>query len=225
MDESEPARFLPSRDGFGFANSWPDEPALWVPTPLGRIGIGNAARGLCGGMVFGALDYWHAGRRPPSSQPAPRSALFSFIVRRLINSWRMPFGVARYYYWMTVPDDDTPRRLGPRRRGLRSRTVGRQWPRIKALLEAGEPVALGIVTVASVNPLQLGHNHQVLAYACQIEGNDVTLRVYDPNSGPADDVFIRFDAGAADAGFTHVIDIGRPVRGFFLTKYSPAAPP
>jgi hypothetical protein len=222
--------FLPSRDGFAFTNSWPSEPAIGLPTPFGRIGVGNAARGLCGGMVFGALDYWHAGTQPPADRPAPRSAAFRFIVWRLIRSWHIPVGVARYYHWMTLPDADTSRRVAGlvwhRRRGLHTRSITRQWPRIRAKLEAGQPAALGIVTVASANPLLLGHNHQVLAYACLVEGTQVTLHVYDPNSGPADDVCIRFDAAApAAAHFTHTIDISGPVRGFFLTDYSPALPP
>jgi hypothetical protein len=229
MAQPKPARFLPSRDGFAFANSWPDEPALQVPTPFGRLGVGNAARGLCGGMVFGALDYWHAGAQPPASQPAPGSALFRFIVRRLIQSWHIPVGVGRYYYWMNLSDGDTALRLaGPltlRRRGLSARSIVRQWPRIRVQLEAGRPAALGVVTVASPNPLQLGHNHQVLAYAYRVDGTQVTLQVYDPNSGPADDVYIRFDPAAPAAGFAHTIDISRPVRGFFLTAYSPAPPP
>jgi hypothetical protein len=207
--------FLPSRDGFAFTNSWPSEPAIGLPTPFGRIGVGNAARGLCGGMVFGALDYWHAGTRPPADRPAPRSAAFRFIVWRLIRSWHIPVGVARYYYWMNLPDADT-----------RSRSITRQWPRIRSQLEAGQPAALGVVTVASANPFLLGHNHQVLVYACLVEGTKVTLQVYDPNSGPADDVCIRFDAAVpAAAHFTHTIDISGPVRGFFLTEYSPALPP
>ena len=76
-----------------------------MPTPFGRVGIGNAARGLCGGMVFGALDYWHAGTR--RRQPASTAlGCFRFIVRRLIRSWHIPVGVARYYYWMNLPDAD-----------------------------------------------------------------------------------------------------------------------
>jgi len=207
--------FLPSRDGFAFTNSWPSEPAISLPTPFGRIGVGNAARGLCGGMVFGALDYWHADAQPPAERPASRSAAFRFIVRRLIRSWHLPVGVARYYCWMNLPDADT-----------QTRSIMREWPRIRAQLEAGQPAALGVVTVASANPLLLGHNHQVLAYACVVEGTEVTLQVYDPNSGPADDVCIRFDAAVpAAARFTHTIDISGPVRGFFLTEYSPALPP
>jgi hypothetical protein len=241
------ASFLPSRDGFRFTNSWPDEPAVSVATPFGRVGVGNAARGLCGGMVFGALDFWHAGCSPPASRPAPGEPLFRFIVRRLVQSWHIPVGVARYYYWMNLPDQDAPapltgaapligaaRRTGTarlsgaaklRRPGLAARTIAVQWPRVKARIDAGEPAALGVVTVASADPLQLGHNHQVLGYAYRLDGTRVTLHVYDPNSGPADDVYIRFDMAAPDASFTHSLNIGRPVRGLFLTSYAPATPP
>lgn len=237
MGELKPADFVPSRDAFGFPNDWPNVPALSLPTPVRRLGIGNAARGLCGGMVFAALDYWHAGAEPPARLPAPDEPLFRFIVRRLIQSWHIPTGVARYYYWMNLPDGDTTRRTGPVRshrfllhrvllhRGLRMRSMAIQWPRIRAQLDAGQPAAVGLVTVAGPNPLQLGGNHQVLAYGYQLAGSQVTLRVYDPNSGPNDDVCIRFDPRAPGLGFTHSINIGLPVRGLFLTPYSPATPP
>jgi hypothetical protein len=215
-------RFLPSRHAFGFRNDWPDEPAFTIPTPLRRVGIGNAARGLCGGMIFGALDYWHAGAQPPASLPAPGEPLFRFIVLRLIQSWHLPTGVARYYCWMNLPDGDPDRGVG---RGLQARTMERQWPRIRAQLDAGQPTPIGVVTVAGASPLQLGRNHQVLAYGYLLAGTQVTLQVYDPNSGPADDVYIRFDTRAPGRGFTHSVNIGLPVRGFFLTPYSPARPP
>jgi hypothetical protein len=228
MGQPKPAAFMPSRHAFRFPNDWPSVPALWIPTPVRRIGIGNAARGLCGGMVFGALDYWHAGAEPPTRLPAPDEPLFRFIVRRLIQSWHIPTGVARYYYWMNVPDGDAGQRavkLGRSRLGLRMRSMAIQWPRIRAQLDAGKPAAIGLVTVAGPSPLQLGRNHQVLAYGYQLAESQVTLQVYDPNSGPNDDVYIRFDPRAPGLGFTHSINIGLPVRGFFLTPYSPATPP
>src|SRR5215469_13625043 len=228
------APFQPSRHAFGFRNEWPDEPALTLPGPL-RVGIGNAARGLCGGMVFGALDYWHAGTEPPARLPAPGEPLFQFIVWRLIQSWHIPTGVARYYYWMNLPDgDDGHRRLLHRRllhrrlrhrAGLRTRSLVVQWPRIRARLDAGQPAPIGLVTVTGANPLQLGRNHQVLAYGYHVAETRVTLHVYDPNSGPVDDVYIRFDTRAPGFGFTHTVNIGLAVRGFFLTPYSPANPP
>jgi hypothetical protein len=223
--------FLPSRHGFAFRNSWPSAPGVTVPSPLGSIGVGNAARGLCGGMVFAALDYWRAGIAPPAGQPPPGSPLYRYVVRRLITSWQIPAGVARYYRWMSLPDGDSSLDLRGRRLitrpGVSRRTIEAEWPRLRAHLNAGIPTALGVVTVASANPARLGHNHQVLAYGYQVSGSKVALGVYDPNSGPRDDVRICFDASAPSgtAAFSHNLDLARPVRGFFVVAYSPAAPP
>ena len=148
--------FLPSRDGFAFTNSWPSAPAVRVRTPFGSVGIGDDAAGLCGGMVFAALDYWHAGVLPPAARPAPGSALHNYVVRRLIASWNLPAGAARYYQWMNLPDGDTRVTAGSRHlfteRGVSGRTVAGHWPRIRASLDDGVPAALGVVTVASSNP-------------------------------------------------------------------------
>lgn len=219
--------FLPSRDAFAFPNSWPSAPGVALPTPLGTIGIGNAARGLCGGMVFAALDYWHGGVTPPRTQPGPGADVYRFIVRRLVESWHIPAGVAKYYRWMTLPDQDARlavRGLTVTVRGVRRRTAGREWPRVRASIDAGRPVPLGVVTVAAANPLLLGHNHQVLAYGYDVAGTRVSLAVYDPNSGPDDGVRIRFDTSGGGA-LTHNLNVGWPVRGFFVTAYSPATPP
>jgi hypothetical protein len=102
-----PRSFQPSQDGFVFTNAWPSEPAVVLPTPFGKINIGNAAAGLCGGMVFAALDYWHTGILPPATRPAPGEPLYRYIVRRLVDSWHLPAGVAQYYQWMNLPDGDS----------------------------------------------------------------------------------------------------------------------
>jgi hypothetical protein len=166
-------------------------------------------------MVFAVLDYWHAGVVPPAGRPAHGEALFRFLVRRLVNSWRLPVGVARYYRWMILPDGD---------RGVTRRCKQDQWPAIAAELDRGVPVPLGVVTVASRKPTQLPLNHQVLAFGYEVSGGAVTIRVYDPNQGPRDDIFIRFVTGVP-AGFTHNLGIDRPVRGFFQTAYTRRQPP
>jgi hypothetical protein len=207
--------FVPSAHAFGFDNSWPAAPAVSMRTPLGRIGIGNAANGLCGGMVFAALDYWQAGRKPPEQRPAPGTPLYRFIVRRLVVSWHLPTGVARYYRWMTRSDADLARR-----------SLAGHWPRLRASLDDGFPVPLGVVTVAGRDPLRLGANHQVLAYAYTAEPSAVTLHVYDPNRGPADGACVRFGTAlGSGAMFGHNLGISLPVRGFFVTGYRPAHPP
>jgi hypothetical protein len=229
VPEHAATEFLPSKHGFAFDNSWPNGPAVSIPLGVGSLGIGNAGRGLCGGMVFAALDYWHAGITPPAEQPQAGTPLFRFIVRRLVESWRIPIGVARYYRWMLLPDRDRPRRAAgretARRQGVASRTTAGHWPAIKAMLDAGVPAALGVVTVASANPLLLGGNHQVLAYGYETAGSTVTVHVYDPNVGPDDSVVIRWDSSTEPAAFEHGLGLRLPLRGFFLTRYRPVRPP
>lgn len=223
--------FLPSRDGFAFTNSWPPAPAISMATAFGEIDIGNAKDGLCGGMVFAALDYWYAGRSAPTVQPKPKSAAYKFLVRRIIDSWHVPVGVGQYFTWMNLPDGDVGfTAFGHKvvvEHGVSGRTISQQWPAVRNDLDRGIPSALGLVTVASRNPADLGANHQVLAYGYDVAGTSVTLHVYDPNSGQDDGVTITFDTARPTKAtkFAHTIRIGHPVRGFFRTAYSPVAPP
>jgi hypothetical protein len=99
-------RFLPSRHGFTFANSWPSQAAFTQPTPFGTITLGDASAGLCGGMVFAAVDYWRAGVAPPSDRPSAGTRVYRFIVDRLLDSWHIPAGIAQYFQWMNLPDGD-----------------------------------------------------------------------------------------------------------------------
>lgn len=181
--------FAPSRHGFAFGNAWPSAPAVALASPFGQINVGNADGGLCGGMVFAAVDYWHAAMIPPAGRPAPGDPLYGYIVRRLVDSWHLPAGVAQYFQWMNLPDGDTGfdvlRRHVVIDRGLAWRTVRMQWPQIRADLDRGTPAALGLVTVASSKPADLALNHQVLAYGYDRSGNAVTVRVYDPNRAGA----------------------------------------
>lgn len=223
--------FVPSQNGFAFTNAWPSQPAVVLPTPFGRIDIGNASAGLCGGMVFAALDYWHAQAVTPVVQPVAGTPLYSFIVKRLVDSWNLPAGVAQYYLWMCLPDADSGFDVLGHHivtdRGVAWRTIETQWPQIRADLDAGQPAALGIVTVASTNPKDLGQNHQVLACGYSVTGSTVTVDVYDPNQGQNDGVTITFDSSqpTRPTTFAHNLAIDHPVRGFFRTAYSPTPVP
>ena len=159
----------------------------------------------------------------------PGEALYRQIVRRLIESWNLPAGIARYYQYMNQPDGDVGLDVLGRRividHGLAWRTTQVQWPQIRADLDRGIPAPLGVVTVASSKPADLALNHQVLAYDYERSGAEVSVRVYDPNRGQRDDIWIRFDDSPGPTVFTHTLDIGHPVRGFFRTAYTPAPPP
>src|SRR5262249_9914098 len=148
--------FLPSTCGFRFANFFVPQPLIRVPLAgLGHLPIGNASRGLCGGMVFATCDLFERGCPPPDDREPPGhgSPLFSYLVRRLFRSFHLPWGPLRYYRWMSADDD-----------ALLRHTVRREWPRVRRELDAGRLAALGLIRHRSRNPLRLGENHQVLAY-------------------------------------------------------------
>jgi hypothetical protein len=214
--------FTPSRHGFPFVNAFPwGTPALQVATPFGRIAIGNAGAGLCGGMVFAAMDF-HVYSAPIPASPEP--PVFRYLVRRQIASWNLPFGVPKYYDWQ--------RRAGATKRfavGLTRLTITREWPRIRAELDAGRLAPLGLVQVSGYRLRDLPRNHQVLGYGYDVdeEKREVTVRIYDPNHPGADDAALMFGLRDTDAEqlIVHSRE-GATVRGFFLTRYrKPSALP
>jgi hypothetical protein len=176
--------FLPSANGLHFANSFPSGPDLH----LGPIPIGDAARGLCGGMSWYVRERFEAGQPlpPDTAAPANGSPLFQALVRRQVLSlaWlRVPFR-----FWRMAA-------LGPERVLRQTRDI--EWPGIRAEIDAGHLAMVGLVRQTGWNPLKLTSNHQVLAFAYEIDGDAVTLRLYDPNWPGRDDVTITFDGGGS----------------------------
>lgn len=219
--------FLPSRS-FQFSNQFRARPDLFLNTPFGRLPIGSAANGLCGGMAFAARDYFEArlpvpaGATPPDSGP-----LFDFIVRRLFDSFDLPGGVLKYMELMhpDLPDHETDlSRIGLAPHGRSWRMVVEEWPQIKADLDAGRPCPLGLVLVKSADPMRLGENHQVMAYGYDLAGDELSIRVYDPNAPLNDAVRLKLSLAHPEASKT--VTLGdRRVYSFFRCKYSFAAPP
>ena len=221
--------FVASRDSLGFVNDWPSQPDLVVDLPLaGKVKIGDASNGLCGGMVYAVRDFYEAGIQPPAGpRPAAGTPLYHYIVRRLFDSFDIPGGVVKYYAWMNMPDADRPL-LGRTRHGIAWRTINEEWPQIRDDIDAGLPCPLGLVTVRSINPRDLGRCHQVLAYAYDVEWPTLTIRVYDPNTDPAaaDDCSLSLDVShpSEQTPVAHNVGIPDPIRGFFRTGYDAADP-
>lgn len=218
--------FLPRRYGLRFANDFPRVPVLSVPGT--NVGIGNAADGLCGGMTFMARDLFERRLAPPRDTSPPRDGpLFRYLVRRAIASFGLPAGPARYELWMGLPDHGSFIGI----HGVIWRTLVRAWPEVRADLDRGIPSPLGLIRTRSWNPLDLGLNHQVLAY-----GYDLTVEadgtpraldvfVYDPNWPGRDDVAIRVALETPLEASTVGYALGeRPVRGFFRSAYRPDDP-
>ena len=214
--------FRPSTAGFRFANSFARQPLFRIPLPGGSLPIGDAARGLCGGMIFAVRDFFETGLLPPREQAPPPlgSPLFGYLVRRLIDSWNLPGGPLKYYAWMSLPNDD-----GARCRRLMAMTCRQEWPRIKAEIDSGKPSPLGLIKACSKNPWKVGLNHQVLAYGYELNpaNQELILHVYDPNHAGRDDVTITLGASEASSEICH--SAGAPLRGFFRTRYTFRHPP
>jgi hypothetical protein len=217
------ANFLPSKNGLHYPNSWPSVPDLTIGTPFGNIGIGDASNGLCGGMAFVVRDLFEAHRLPPATttNPASGSDAFNYIVQRLFDSFNIPSGVAQYYEWMNLPTHDTL--LGPA--GLSHRTIEDSMPILRQTIDGGHPCPLGLVCIHSTNPVDLGQNHQVLAYGYLDQGNTTTVWVYDSNHPDNDNVTITFDHTNPTHTTTFNYSTGdHNVLGFFTVPYTAVDP-
>jgi hypothetical protein len=213
--------FLPSRNGFHFSNSqWPSVPD-WTFSILGiTVPIGDASNGMCGGMAYAARDLFQAGLRPPPDTTPPSSGpLFNYIAGRLLDSFDLPFGWTEYLALMNpaLPDHETL--IEPLGHGRAWIMINQYWPLIKADLDNGIPSPLGLVEVKSVNPMDLGKNHQVLAYGYQLNGTSLAMSVYDPNHPDDDNVTMVLDIGNPAHTTPVTYSDGSTIWCFFRTNY------
>jgi hypothetical protein len=65
--------FAPSTSGLHFSNAWPTEPDVTINFLGFSIPIGNAAQGLCGGMVYTVRDFFESGYHIPLDTANPAS--------------------------------------------------------------------------------------------------------------------------------------------------------
>jgi hypothetical protein len=218
------AGFTPGLNGLHYPNSWPSEPDITIATPFGSIPIGDASNGLCGGMAFAAADLFVSKRLPPvtTQNPPANSPAFDYIVRRLIDSFNIPAGVAEYYEWMVLSRQDVG--FGLVIHGTSYRTVEEELPKVRQSIDHGMPCPLGLILVNSTNPADLGKNHQVLAYAYNDLGSTTTVSVYDSNV-PDTEVTIAFSTSHPELGTTFAYSGNEAeLFGFFTVPYRPADP-
>ena len=193
--------FLPSTHGLRFANRFTPGPTLRLgPIDPRWVGIGDASAGLCGGMSWFVRERFEAGLPIPTDTEAPAngSALFRTLVRRQVYS--LDWLRAPLRFWLAGA-------LGTEQAGRRSHEV--EWPRIRAVIDAGRPSMVGLVRHTGWNPFSMTQSHQVLAYAYEVAANNsISIRIYDPNWPSRDDVAITLGAGGEICQTT-----GEPLAG------------
>jgi hypothetical protein len=235
--------FLPSKSCFHFDNRFPGVPDVTINVAGAVVEIGNAANGLCGGMVYAVRDFFEVNSAVPATMQAPTNGpLFDYIVARLFDSFNVGVfvgaspkpldGPQTYLYLMqpTLPDHETwLSRVNLAPHGRAWVMINSEWPKIKSDIDSGHPSPLALVTVKSFDPFQLGNNHQVLAYGYDLDGSALTLHIYDPNSHDNDNV--RLSLNLANPQQTTDVAYNQPLGGdkkiwcFFRSVYAPVVPP
>lgn len=220
--------FLPSRNGLHFANRFERAPLIELELRGSRIPIGDARYGVCGGMCLTTLDLFTAGVGPPGERtpPSAGSPRFEYLVHRQLASFdrgRVPW---RFYELMALRPERATR--AARLVGRVSRAgvlVRRDWPAIRADIDGGRPAVLGLLRMASIDPLRLLRHHQVLAYGYETVADRLSLRIYDPNHPDRDDVELRMRLGPERRPPATILQTtGEPVVSFFRAPYRPADP-
>lgn len=175
-------RFSPSIHGWNFSNSC--FPAYRYKLPLFPYARwGKSERGLCGGMVFSALDFYLVAKPVPRIETLNTNdsdPVFRYLVQRLFDSFT-PSDVSQYYRlqhpWCS--------------KKTREAHSEQQLQHILNGLDTGTPVPFTLILLRSWNPDRLGENHQVLATGYSVENEYITIRIYDPNY-PNQDRYVQF---------------------------------
>jgi hypothetical protein len=245
--------FLPSMSGFHFSNSaFPHVPDIKIDILGQQIAIGDAANGLCGGMVFATRDFFEAGNPIPPDTTNPSSGpLFDYLVGRLFDSFNLalppappptppipftfitptpPFGPGpvTYMHLMhpALPDHETvASSVGFAWHGRAWVMINDEWPKIKADIDSGHLSPIALVLIKSLDPFQMGDNHQVLAYGYDLDGTDLTIRLYDPNFQNDDSVSMSFSIARPDHTTPVSTSKGGTVWCFFRPLYIFSFPP
>ncbi|MCM3569915.1 MIR domain-containing protein [Neobacillus mesonae] len=210
--------FDPAVHGFLFPNRF-------VNTVAKIPGYGEVKTfGRCGGMAFAALDYFLKGMPVPKytgnlfngEVPPDGHWLADYIYSRLMDSFLVPSSI-KYVHWTTASDHSTW--LGGK--GVSRWTKEEEFPKLRSSIDAGKPVALGMVDAA--NLAQIGsENHQVLAYGYEWhpKADIMKVFVYDNNT-VGREVVLSSEPGNPHFDATNT----DPWRGFFVIDYQQKSPP
>jgi hypothetical protein len=176
--------FRPSVNGLHFATRFLPGPTVRLGFVDPRVvGVGDASAGMCGGMAWFVRERFEAGLPipPDTVAPANGSPLFQALVRRQVRSLDWLRNPLRF--WRAAS-------MSPA--ALTRRTLEVEWPRIRSAIDAGRLPMIGLVRHHGWNPFHLTKDHQVLAYAYEVDGSSgaITIRIYDPNWPDRDDVAV-----------------------------------
>jgi hypothetical protein len=203
------------KNGFSFDNYFVLPFPTTIKLPLvGEIDIKTAVYGLCGGMSFASLDYYHAGKPTPDfPSPAELPASYlTYLWDRQVASMGL-FVIPRMIEWMQL-DDKT----------VAGNTARNEIPKLRKQLDQGSPVVMGLVRSQGINnPTE---NHQVLAIGYDFDetSKQLTISLCDPNYH-RQGTTLSMNLASPSQGIQAVQSTGEPLRGLFVINYQSQQPP
>lgn len=191
--------FDPSLYGFRFRNAFADSYYLDV----------IHAPGLCGGMVYAALDAYNASQPVPTTRttPSTHDPFGAYIKQRQEDSILGWQGV-KFIGLISNPDDAA----------LRAWSVGDEWDKLRRYIDAGKPMPIGLIAAPYRFLFNAANSHQALAYGYQETPDGKAILVWDPNVGES----VLWLAN----GVAYWTSPSGQWRTFFVeTDYTPQTPP
>jgi hypothetical protein len=90
---------------------------------------------------------------------------------------------------------------------------------------SGRLSPLALIRVKALDVFQMGNNHQVLAYGYDLNGNDLTIYIYDPNYPNRNNVTISLNIGDPQHTTPVRQSTGETLYAFFRPDYGFSPPP
>ena len=221
MPISRATSFEPSTHGFHFRNRFS---GIDIVKEMSD-GLGDLAEhisgsqdfwqgwGLCGGMSWHSLDRYYARNPVPAATKLPDgdSRLFRTLILRQLDSFRTGSLITQCLDWQIRNEA----RVWWNPRASTRRLTMKEWPKVKASINAGFPAPLCLIRTTT----SLSKNHQVVAvaYGEDPEKEVAEIDLYDPNH-PNREPKIRINVGGPDKG-KGTQSTGERLRGFFVWPY------
>ena len=201
-----------------------------VLVPLGLLAVRGRLEsvlaggyGLCGGMCFTVLDFYH--RPDPrfeqvrSERPSPGTSLREYVWKRQVTSVRG--NGARFVAWhflLRYVPSGWPFGGGT---GWLLAWSKREWRKLKSWLDEDRLVPVGLVRDTE----NIFDDHQVVAFDYEAEEGEAggKIYLYDPNC-PGDRSVIEIEFGERMLRCTRGCDPATPLRGFFCEAYGAVEP-
>jgi len=205
--------FSAQDDGFRFVNSFEFSFEFKLPF-AGSIDLGHIVYGLCGGMCFAALDYFHAGNPvlAHTSVEDVEPELRNYLWERQLDSLSLPV-IPRVIEWM-LRDDRHVGRL----------TAGREFPKLRRRLDKGSPAVLALIRGHGVDDPTQNHQVVTIGYDFDETTRELTTYLYDPNH-PGQEPSLTMNFARPSRGIDAAQSSEEPLRGFFVIAYKQQTPP